>query len=60
MIFLLLVRRFQKACTQYGVPEVDLFQAVDLYDKKNIALVTMTIFALGRTVSEKYSNWKGS
>jgi hypothetical protein len=38
-------------CTDYGVPETDLFQAVDLIEKKGINLVTMTIFALGRTVS---------
>jgi hypothetical protein len=43
--------RFQKACTAYGVPDVDLFQTVDLWDRKNIALVTVTIFAIGRTVS---------
>lgn len=43
--------RFQKACIAYGVPDVDLFQTVDLWDRKNIAQVTMTIFAIGRTVS---------
>jgi mitogen-activated protein kinase kinase kinase 5 len=43
--------RFQKACVAYGVPDVDLFQTVDLWDRKNIAQVTMTIFAIGRTVS---------
>ena len=42
--------RFQKACAKYGVPDVDLFQSTDLWDQKNIALVTQTIFALGRTV----------
>lgn len=43
--------RFQKACVKYGVPDVDLFQAVDLMERKNIAQVTNTIFAIGRTVS---------
>jgi hypothetical protein len=43
--------RFQKACVAYGVPDVDLFQTVDLWDRKNIAQVTMTIYAIGRTVS---------
>lgn len=43
--------RFQKACTLYGVPDVDLFQTTDLWDFKNIALVTQTIFAIGRAVS---------
>lgn len=43
--------RFQKACVKYGVPDVDLFQTTDLFDRKNIALVTTTIFAVGRAVS---------
>lgn len=42
--------RFQKACVKYGVPDVDLFQTTDLFDRKNIALVTTTIFAVGRAV----------
>jgi len=42
--------RFQKACIEYGVPDVDLFQTVDLWEQKNIYRVTMTIFAIGRTV----------
>ncbi|XKL60440.1 hypothetical protein PGB90_007497 [Kerria lacca] len=52
------INMFQKACTQYGVPDVDLFQTVDLWDKKNIAFVTMTIFALGRT-AYKHPEWRG-
>lgn len=46
----IMVFRFQKACVKYGVPDVDLFQAVDLMERKNIAQVTNTIFAIGRTV----------
>lgn len=42
--------RFQKACVKYGVPDVDLFQTTDLFDRKNIALVTTTVFAVGRAV----------
>ena len=45
--------RFQKACIAYGVNEVDVFQTVDLWEKKDISQVTTTIFALGRTVSTK-------
>ncbi|ENN80080.1 hypothetical protein YQE_03488, partial [Dendroctonus ponderosae] len=41
--------QFQNACVRYGVPDVDLFQTTDLWDQKNIALVTTTIFAIGRT-----------
>lgn len=35
----------------YGVAELDVFQTVDLWEKKDISQVTTTIFALGRTVS---------
>ncbi|KAG5881280.1 hypothetical protein JTB14_028659 [Gonioctena quinquepunctata] len=50
--------QFQNACTKYGVPDVDLFQTTDLWDKKNIALVTTTIFAIGRT-AHKHPEWRG-
>uniref|UniRef100_A0A8D9ADW0 Transgelin n=1 Tax=Cacopsylla melanoneura TaxID=428564 RepID=A0A8D9ADW0_9HEMI len=43
------INQFQKACIGYGVDDVDLFQTVDLWERKNIAAVTMTIFAIGRT-----------
>ncbi|XP_055381552.1 muscle-specific protein 20-like [Condylostylus longicornis] len=52
------IGQFQKACTKYGVPDVDLFQTTDLWDQKNIALVTQTIFALGRACY-KHPEWKG-
>lgn len=45
-----LSHRFQRACTLYGLSDVDLFQTTDLWDFKNIALVTQTIFAIGRAV----------
>lgn len=43
--------RFQKALKDYGVDDVDVFQTVDLWEKKDIAQVVVTLFALGRTVS---------
>ncbi|XP_024086089.1 muscle-specific protein 20-like [Cimex lectularius] len=52
------INQFQKACIRYGVPDVDLFQTVDLFEQKNIAHVTMTIFAIGRT-AYKHPEWKG-
>lgn len=45
------LNNFQKALKEYGVPDIDVFQTVDLYEKKDIANVTNTIFALGRAVS---------
>jgi hypothetical protein len=44
------INQFQIAAQEYGLPLTDLFQSVDLYDRHNIAQVTMTIFSLGRHV----------
>lgn len=44
------ISQFHRAAQHWGVPEVDLFNANDLYEQKNIALVTQTIFAIGRAV----------
>jgi hypothetical protein len=40
--------QFLRAAQSYGVPEVDLFPANDLWELKNIAGVTQTIFAIAR------------
>ncbi|XP_037945545.1 muscle-specific protein 20 [Teleopsis dalmanni] len=42
------INNFQKALKDYGVADLDVFQTVDLWEKKDIAQVTNTIFALGR------------
>ncbi|XP_063704082.1 muscle-specific protein 20 [Culicoides brevitarsis] len=42
------INNFQKALKDYGVPDIDVFQTVDLYEKKDIASVTTCLFALGR------------
>ncbi|XP_056644344.1 muscle-specific protein 20-like [Diorhabda carinulata] len=52
------LNQFQKACVKYGLSDVDLFQTTDLWDKKNIALVTTTIFAIGRTCY-RHPEWRG-
>lgn len=52
------VQNFQKALKEYGVPDIDVFQTVDLFEKKDIGTVTNTFFALGRAVW-KDPNWKG-
>ena len=48
------INNFQKALKEYGVPDIDVFQTVDLWEKKDIATVTNTVFALGRAVSFYY------
>ncbi|XP_055316840.1 muscle-specific protein 20 [Sitodiplosis mosellana] len=52
------VQNFQKALKAYGVPDIDVFQTVDLFEKKDIAGVTNTFFALGRAVW-KDPKWNG-
>lgn len=49
------INNFQKGIQAYGVPDQDVFQTVDLYEKKDISQVTNTLFALGRAVSLKFS-----
>lgn len=46
-----LISRFQEALAKYGVSKVDIFQTNDLFEKKDMANVTNTIFALGRAVN---------
>jgi len=52
------ITNFQKAIQAYGVAKIDLFQTVDLWEKKDIAQVTSTIFALGRT-TYNHPEWTG-
>ncbi|XP_016942999.3 muscle-specific protein 20 [Drosophila suzukii] len=52
------INNFQKALKEYGVADIDVFQTVDLYEKKDIANVTNTIFALGRA-TYKHADFKG-
>ncbi|XP_033211860.1 muscle-specific protein 20-like [Belonocnema kinseyi] len=49
---------FQKALKEYGVADIDVFQTVDLYDKKDISQVTTTLFSLGRQ-TYRHPEWKG-
>lgn len=52
------ITNFQKAIQAYGVPKIDLFQTVDLWEHKDISAVTSTLFALGRT-TYNHPEWKG-
>lgn len=49
------IERFNKAIVKYGVPVREVFQTVDLWEKKNIPAVTLCVHALGRIVSSRYS-----
>ncbi|XP_015117267.1 muscle-specific protein 20 [Diachasma alloeum] len=52
------INMFQKAMKAYGVPDTDVFQTVDLFEKKDIAQVVTTLFSLGRT-TYLHPEWKG-
>jgi len=52
------INKFQECCKAYGVPEIDVFQTVDLWEKRNIPQVTQCIFALGRTC-QIHPEWNG-
>ncbi|XP_013403492.1 myophilin isoform X3 [Lingula anatina] len=52
------IEAFQQALKHYGVPEEDVFQTVDLWEKKDISQVTMTLMALGRTARHR-PDYKG-
>ena len=43
--------RFQDALVGYGVDKEEIFQTNDLTERKDIANVTNTLYALGRAVS---------
>lgn len=52
------IERFQEAARKYGVPPSEVFQTVDLWEKKNIPQVTLCIHALGR-VAQTRDDYKG-
>lgn len=52
------INKFQAACKAYGVSDLDVFQTVDLWEKKDIAMVTTTLFALGRE-TYRHPEWTG-
>ena len=51
------IELFQKAARAYGVSDNELFQTVDLFEKKNIAQVTLAVHALGRLVCANNLNY---
>lgn len=50
--------RFQAAVKKYGVPEEEIFQTADLFERRNIPQVTLSLYALGRIVSRNVKNNK--
>lgn len=48
------IQRFQAAIKKYGVPEEEIFQTADLFERRNIPQVTLCLYSLGRTVSRAW------
>ena len=44
------VQAFQEAVKQYGLPDDEIFQPVDLVEHRNISQVTVCLLALARKV----------
>lgn len=54
------IQAFQEGIKKYGVAENEVFQTVDLYEKKDINQVTLCLLALTRAVSTiwlKFTNF---
>ena len=52
------VQRFQAAIKQYGVPQEEIFQTADLFERRNIPQVTLCLYALGR-ITQKHPEYNG-
>lgn len=46
------VQRFQAAIKKYGLPEEEIFQTADLFERRNIPQVSLCLFSLARLVSD--------
>jgi hypothetical protein len=52
------LNRFQAAIKKYGVPEEEIFQTPDLFEKRNIQQVVLCLYSLGR-ITQKHPEFKG-
>ncbi|CAG9578952.1 unnamed protein product [Danaus chrysippus] len=52
------IQRFQAAIKKYGVPEEEIFQTADLFERRNIPQVTLCLYSLGR-ITQKHPEWTG-
>lgn len=50
--------RFQAAIKKYGVPEEEIFQTADLFERRNIPQVTLCLYSLGR-LTQKHPEFQG-
>merc|ERR1712212_1229122 len=52
------IQRFQEAAKKYGVPHEEIFQTADLFERRNIPQVVLSIFSLGR-MTQKHPEYTG-
>ncbi|TRY63017.1 hypothetical protein TCAL_04283 [Tigriopus californicus] len=52
------IQRFQAALKKYGVPEEEIFQTADLFERRNLSQVTLGILALAR-VTQLHPEYTG-
>jgi len=52
------VQRFQAAIKKYGVPEEEIFQTPDLFERRNIQQVVLCLYSLGR-ITQKHPEFTG-
>ncbi|KAK9754941.1 Calponin family repeat [Popillia japonica] len=52
------IQRFQAAAKKYGLPEEEIFQTADLFERRNIAQVAISLYSLGR-ITQKHPEWNG-
>jgi len=52
------VQRFQAAAKAYGVPHEEIFQTADLFERRNIPQVVISVYSLGR-MTQKHPEWTG-
>ena len=51
-------KAFLAAIKKYGVPDEEVFQTPDLFEGRNIAQVTLTLYSLAR-ITQKHPDYKG-
>ncbi|XP_031333013.1 myophilin [Photinus pyralis] len=52
------IERFQKAVKAYGLPQEEIFQTADLFERRNISQVTLSLYALAR-LTQKHPEYQG-
>ncbi|CAG7833266.1 unnamed protein product [Allacma fusca] len=52
------IQRFQSAIKNYGLPQEEIFQTADLFERRNISQVVLSLYSLGR-IAQKHPEWTG-